>query len=155
MVNGDSIRKMRTGVVLVNPARGELFDHQAVLEGLKEGKIGALAMDVYEDEKNYLRKDLKGESTGDAVFDQLISREDVFYTAHTASLIGAGVSKSGSPALKDNTSSPLARRSATISITVRILENRTSSSRFAPVNISNSFSISRSLFSLILYPLPL
>lgn len=84
MVNGDSIRKMRTGVVLVNPARGELFDHQAVLEGLKEGKIGALAMDVYEDEKNYLRKDLKGESTGDAVFDQLISREDVFYTAHTA-----------------------------------------------------------------------
>jgi len=84
MVNGDSIRKMRTGVVLVNPARGGLFDHQAVLEGLKEGKIGALAMDVYEDEKNYLRKDLKGESTGDAVFDQLISREDVIYTAHTA-----------------------------------------------------------------------
>ena len=39
---------------------------------------------VYEDEKNYLRKDLKGESTGDAVFDQLISREDVIYTAHTA-----------------------------------------------------------------------
>lgn len=34
--------------------------------------------------KNYLRKDLKGESTGDAVFDQLISREDVIYTAHTA-----------------------------------------------------------------------
>ena len=72
------------GFVLVNPARGGLFDHQAVLEGLKEGKIGALAMDVYEDEKNYLRKDLKGESTGDAVFDQLISREDVIYTAHTA-----------------------------------------------------------------------
>ena len=84
MVNTDSIRKMRTGVVLINPARGGLFDHQAVLDGLEEGKIGALAIDVYEDEKNYLRKDLKGEITKGSVFDRLLSRDDVIYTAHTA-----------------------------------------------------------------------
>ena len=84
MEKGDSIRRMRKGDCRVTTASGGRFDHQAVLEGLKEGKFGALAMDVYEDEKNYLRKDLKGESTGDAVFDQLISREDVIYTAHTA-----------------------------------------------------------------------
>lgn len=41
-------------------------------------------MDVYEDEKTYLRKDLKEGKTGDAVFDRLIAREDVIYTAHTA-----------------------------------------------------------------------
>lgn len=84
MVNADSIGKMPADVVLVNPARGGLFDHQAVLSGLEEGKIGALAMDVYEDEKTYLRKDLKEGKTGDAVFDRLIAREDVIYTAHTA-----------------------------------------------------------------------
>lgn len=84
MVNEKSIRKMRTGVILVNPARGGLFDHPAILGGLEDGKIGALAMDVYEDEKSYLRKDLKRARTGDEVFDKLLSMENVIYTAHTA-----------------------------------------------------------------------
>ena len=57
---------------------------QDCIRGLKRRKDRCPCNGRYEDEKNYLRKDLKGESTGDAVFDQLISREDVIYTAHTA-----------------------------------------------------------------------
>ena len=50
MVNKDTLTKMKDGVILVNTARGELFDIAAVTEGIESKKIGGLAMDVFEGE---------------------------------------------------------------------------------------------------------
>jgi D-3-phosphoglycerate dehydrogenase len=46
----DAIRRMRDGVRIVNAARGELVDEDALLEGLRSGKIAAAALDVFSTE---------------------------------------------------------------------------------------------------------
>lgn len=46
MVNADAIGKMKKGVMIVNTGRGGLIDTKALLEGLKTGKIGGVALDV-------------------------------------------------------------------------------------------------------------
>jgi len=46
MINAGLIEKMRPGVILVNTARGDLLDNQAVREALIRGQIGAIAMDT-------------------------------------------------------------------------------------------------------------
>lgn len=50
ILNENSLAKMKDGVVLINTARGELFDIKALIKGIEEKKIGALAMDVFEGE---------------------------------------------------------------------------------------------------------
>ncbi|MBQ4054046.1 MAG: lactate dehydrogenase, partial [Clostridia bacterium] len=46
----DTLAKMKDGVILVNTARGELFDIPSLIEGVENKKIGGLAMDVFEGE---------------------------------------------------------------------------------------------------------
>lgn len=50
MIDGESIAKMKDGVVLVNTARGGLMDSQALIAGIESGKIGAAGLDVVENE---------------------------------------------------------------------------------------------------------
>lgn len=50
LIDREAIGKMRDGVVIVNTARGGLIDTGALIEGLESGKIGAVGLDVIEDE---------------------------------------------------------------------------------------------------------
>ena len=50
IINADAIRKMKPGVILLNTARYELMNEAAVLEGLADGSIKGLGLDVYADE---------------------------------------------------------------------------------------------------------
>lgn len=50
MIGKDSISKMKDGVIIVNTARGALLDLESVTEELKSGKIGAVGIDVWEQE---------------------------------------------------------------------------------------------------------
>lgn len=84
MINEDSLKKCRQGIIIVNCARGGLLDHEAVLKALKSGRVGALAMDVYEKEQLFLRKDKSKEGLQDELMKELLMREDVIYTSHTA-----------------------------------------------------------------------
>ncbi len=84
MINSERIKDLKDGVILINTARGGLFDFAAVLEGLKCGKICGLGIDVYEGENEFLRKDLTGQELTDPVFAGLLSQENVVYTTHTA-----------------------------------------------------------------------
>lgn len=84
MVNEAAIRQMKDGVMLINPARGGLWDYQAVYDGLQSGKIAAAAFDVYETESAYLRKRIPSSLLKDELFKKLTAHERVIYTAHTA-----------------------------------------------------------------------
>jgi len=50
MIGKDEIAKMKDGVILINCARGGLYDEDALLEGLKSGKIAMAGIDVFNKE---------------------------------------------------------------------------------------------------------
>jgi D-3-phosphoglycerate dehydrogenase / 2-oxoglutarate reductase len=49
-LNAGRLAKLRTGAILVNTARGALIDEAAMIEGLRSGRIGHAALDVFETE---------------------------------------------------------------------------------------------------------
>jgi len=50
LINGETIKQMKDGVVIVNVARGKLIDEQALADALINGKVAAAALDVYQQE---------------------------------------------------------------------------------------------------------
>ena len=44
------LERMRPGVRLINAARGGIYDEEALVEGLKSGKLGGVALDVFIEE---------------------------------------------------------------------------------------------------------
>lgn len=84
IVNAKSIAKMRKGVLLINTGRGPLIDAEALIEGIKKGKIGGAALDVYEKESNYFYYDHSGKTLQDDVLARLLSFKNVIVTSHQA-----------------------------------------------------------------------
>ena len=83
VVNAAGIASMRDGAILVNAARGELFDYAAVLAALRSGKLGGLAADVFPNETSFIRKNLAGQEL-DPVISGLLALDNVLITPHTA-----------------------------------------------------------------------
>jgi len=50
LVGMKELAMLKPGVRLVNAARGGIYEEAALIEGLKQGKIGGVALDVYETE---------------------------------------------------------------------------------------------------------
>ncbi|HTX02686.1 MAG TPA: NAD(P)-dependent oxidoreductase [Candidatus Acidoferrales bacterium] len=50
MVDRGFVGKMRTGAILINVSRGPLVDNDAVLDGLRSGKLSGVGLDVVEGE---------------------------------------------------------------------------------------------------------
>ncbi len=86
MISKDSIEKMKKGVVIVNTSRGGLIDAEALLEGLKERKVGAACLDVYEEEADIFFEDRSGHILNDDLLSLLISMPNVIVTSHQAFL---------------------------------------------------------------------
>jgi len=84
MINAASIAKMKDNVVLVNVSRGNLMAIDDVIAGLDSGKIDAFAMDVYEEEVGLFNVDWSDKAFPDAKIADLIARENVLVTPHTA-----------------------------------------------------------------------
>ncbi|MFZ5580444.1 MAG: 2-hydroxyacid dehydrogenase [Pseudomonadota bacterium] len=82
LIDVDAIRAMKQGVMIVNTGRGALVDTQAVIEGLKSGHVGALAMDVYEQEETLFFEDHSNEIIQDDLLERLMTFPNVLITAH-------------------------------------------------------------------------
>ena len=50
LINADTIEQMKDDVMLINTSRGGLVDTLALIEALKNNKIGSAGLDVYEEE---------------------------------------------------------------------------------------------------------
>lgn len=76
MIGKEQIAKMKDGVILINCARGGLFDELALLEGLKSKKIAFAGIDVFLNEP--------------AIKDPLLELENITLTPH----LGANTNES-------------------------------------------------------------
>jgi D-lactate dehydrogenase len=70
--------------MLINTSRGALIDTQAVINGLKSGRIGYLGLDVYEEEGDLFFEDLSNQIIQDDVFARLLMFPNVIVTGHQA-----------------------------------------------------------------------
>lgn len=52
LISNEIIEKMRDGVIIINTARGQVIDENALVRHLKSGKVGAAGLDVFESEPN-------------------------------------------------------------------------------------------------------
>ena len=84
LVDGLTISSMKRGVMIINTSRGALIDTPAVIDGLKEGKIGHLGLDVYEEEGDLFFEDLSDRVITDDVFSRLLTFPNVIVTGHQA-----------------------------------------------------------------------
>jgi len=82
LINKETILKMKDGVMLINTSRGGLIDTNAVIAGLKSGKIKYLGIDVYEQEENLFFQNLSDEIILDDTISRLMSFHNVLITSH-------------------------------------------------------------------------
>jgi len=86
LIDAAAINRARDGLVIVNTSRGALIDTAALIAGLKSRKIGAVALDVYEQEADLFFEDLSNEIVDDDVFQRLLTFPNVLVTGHQAFL---------------------------------------------------------------------
>lgn len=84
LINDDSIAQMKDGVMIINTGRGQLIHTNALIEGLKNKKISAAGLDVYEEEGDYFYEDKSDKIIDDDVLARLLSFNNVIVTSHQA-----------------------------------------------------------------------
>jgi D-lactate dehydrogenase len=114
LIDEDAIAKMKPGVMIVNTGRGPLIDTQAVIEGLKAARIGALALDVYEEEAKLFFEDRSAEVIDDDVFARLLTFPNVLITAHQAFLTDEALEAIADTTLQNLTDLEAGRESANL-----------------------------------------
>ena len=84
LINDYSISKMKDGVMIINTGRGQLIHTNALIEGLKNKKIGSAGLDVYEEESQYFYEDRSDKIIDDDTLARLLSFNNVIVTSHQA-----------------------------------------------------------------------
>ncbi len=74
LINEKRLSQMKDGVILVNVARGAVFDEEAVTKAVLDGKIGGLGVDVYSTEPMQEK----------SPYQKLLDRDNVIFTPHMA-----------------------------------------------------------------------
>ena len=81
MIDADAIRAMKDGACLINTARGDLVDQEALIEALESGRLAGAGLDVYPDEPR--------------VDERLIRHPNVMTLPHIGSATREGREESG------------------------------------------------------------
>ncbi len=84
LIDAEALGKMCHGAMLINTSRGALIDAEAAIDALKSGQLGALGLDVYEEEADLFFEDLSSTVIQDDVFARLLTFPNVLITGHQA-----------------------------------------------------------------------
>lgn len=82
LINAEVLSQCKRGVMLVNTSRGKMVDTKAAIQALKSGQLGALGLDVYEEEGDLFFSDLSAEVIQDDTFMRLLTFPNVLITGH-------------------------------------------------------------------------
>ena len=74
LINEERLSMMKKGTILINVARGNVVDEDAVCRALEDGRLGGLGVDVYSAEP------MQKESP----YQRILDRENVIFTPHMA-----------------------------------------------------------------------
>ncbi len=72
------------GAFVINTSRGALIDTEAAVAAVKSGRLGGLALDVYEEEAELFFEDHSSDIIQDDTFMRLLSFPNVLVTSHQA-----------------------------------------------------------------------
>jgi D-lactate dehydrogenase len=86
LINRESLAHMQPGAMLINTGRGGLVDTPALIDALKDGRLGYLGLDVYEEEAQLFFEDRSDLPLQDDVLARLLTFPNVIVTAHQAFL---------------------------------------------------------------------
>jgi len=86
IIRRETLNLMKPGAILLNVSRGALIDTTALIEALKSGRLGGVALDVYEEEEGIFFEDLSGQVLHDDELARLLTFPNVLITAHQAFL---------------------------------------------------------------------
>ncbi|BDS06150.1 lactate dehydrogenase [Oceaniferula spumae] len=93
VIDAESLAKCKDGLYLVNTSRGGLVDADAAIQSLKSGKLGGLALDVYEEEAGLFFEDCSDDIIGDDILMRLTTFPNVLLTSHQAFFTHEAVSE--------------------------------------------------------------
>ena len=85
LINSEFIEKAKDKVVIINTARGELQDVNAIIKGIESGKILGFGTDVFSNEKEFFFKDMRGKEIDGKVEKLLSLYPRVLVTPHIGS----------------------------------------------------------------------
>ncbi|MDQ2084266.1 2-hydroxyacid dehydrogenase [Xanthobacteraceae bacterium Astr-EGSB] len=82
LIDAYALGRMKRGAMLINTSRGAVVDTRAAIRGLKDGTIGSLGLDVYEEESGLFFEDMSDRIIPDDVFARLLTFPNVLITGH-------------------------------------------------------------------------
>jgi D-lactate dehydrogenase len=82
--NSQTFKMMKKGVMLINTSRGGLINTKEALAALKDGSLGSLGIDVYDQEDGIFFNNLSDSVIDDDTLSVLLSYHNVLITSHQA-----------------------------------------------------------------------
>jgi D-lactate dehydrogenase len=86
IIRAETLELIKPGSLLINVSRGALVDTRALIAALKSGRLGGVALDVYEEEEGIFFEDLSGQVLHDDDLARLLTFPNVLITSHQAFL---------------------------------------------------------------------
>ena len=84
LIDAARLALLKPDALLVNTSRGGLIDTEALIDTLRAGRIGGVALDVYEEEEGLFFQDLSDRVMTDDVLARLMTFGNVLVTGHQA-----------------------------------------------------------------------
>ena len=84
MINGNSLTKMKYGVMIINTGRGKLIRTEDLIAALRSHQVGSVGLDVYEEEAGYFYEDRSDRMIDDEKLALLLMMPNVIVSSHQA-----------------------------------------------------------------------